>query len=197
MENEPKQKLPDKKDVYGIRPMAMFSGMKTRCGYNPSKALLHYEDKSICQDWLDDPTIFYTFVVSLENYSSIDDMGKPFHIEKDLFGFNSGVKGYYPHTVCFLPNDLNQILQLEHPNQRTVNKGLPLGVTQDGNRYKAQIPAGGKPRYLGSGTIDECAMLYKTAKILRIRDITEKWKHMLSGKILNQLDLFVEHLKTI
>ena len=113
-----------------------------------------------------------------------------------MFGFNSELKGYHPHTVCFLPNDLNQVIQLEHPNQRTKNKGLPLGVTEDRGRFKAQISNGnGKPRYLGSGTIEECVLLYKKAKIERIEELTDKWKHMLSEKILKQIDLFVSHLK--
>ena len=192
-----KDKAISKYETYGDRPCKIFTGLRTRCGYNPSAGLKHYEGKTIHQKWLDDPTLFYKFVVTLDNYNSVDDKGKPFHIEKDLFGINSEVKGYHPHTICFLPNDLNQILQLEHPNQRTVNKGLPLGVTQDGNRYKAQISAGGKPRYLGSGTTDECSILYKTAKILRIKELTDKWKHVLSDKILNQLELFVEHLRAI
>jgi hypothetical protein len=191
-----KPKQPLLRDIYGDRPSRIFSGMKTRCGYNPSEGLVHYEDKTIHQEWLDDPTSFYKFVAGLDNYNSVDDKGKPFHIEKDLFGFNSDLKGYHPDTVCFLPNDLNQVIQLEHPNQRTKNKGLPLGVTEDRGRFKAQISNGnGKPRYLGSGTIEECSALYKKAKIERIEELTDKWKHMLSDKILNQISLFVSHLK--
>ena len=88
------------------------------------------------------------------------------------------------------------IFRCEHPNQRTKNKGLPLGVTEDRGRFKAQISNGnGKPRYLGSGTIEECSALYKKAKIERIEELTDKWKHMLSDKILNQISLFVSHLK--
>ena len=83
------------------------------CGYNPADGLKHYEDKTICQEWLDDPAVFYKFVVTLDNYNSLDDKGRPFHIEKDLFGINSDVKGYHPDTICFLPRELNQILQLE------------------------------------------------------------------------------------
>lgn len=191
----PKEKLPLLKDIYGDRPGRIFSGMKTRCGYNPAEGLEHYKGKTIHQEWLDDPTSFYRFVVTLDNYNSVDDDGRPFHIEKDLFGINSEVKGYHPDTVCFLPRDLNQILQLDHPNHRTKNKNLPLGVTEDNGRFKAQISDGMKTRYLGSGTVDECFNLYKTAKIARIEELTEKWKHVLSDKILKQIDLFVKHLK--
>lgn len=185
-------------DIYGKRPCKIFSGMKSRCGYNPAEGLKYYEDKTICQEWLDDPTLFYKFIVTLDNYDAVDDKGKPFHIEKDLFGISSDVKGYHPHTVCFLPRDLNQIIQLEHHNQRTKNKGLPIGVTEDRGRFKAQISNGsGKPKYLGSGTIEECSALYKRAKIERIEELTQKWKYVLSDKILNQLDIFVSHLKAI
>lgn len=190
-----KEKLPLIKDVYGDRPSRIFSSMKTRCGYNPTEGLKHYEDKTIHQDWLDDPTSFYRFVATLDNYNTVDDKGKPFHIEKDLFGINSEVKGYHPSTICFLPSELNQILQLDHPNHRTKNKNLPLGVTEDKGRFKAQISDGMKTRYLGSGTVEECFNLYKDAKIARIEELTEKWKHLLSDKILNQLAFFVSHLK--
>lgn len=189
-----KEKLPYLKDVYDERLMRMFSSMKTRCGYNPSEGLKHYEYKTIHQEWLDDPTSFYRFIVTLDNYNTVDDNGKPFHIEKDLFGINSEVKGYHPSTVCFLPKDLNQVIQLDHPNHRT-NKELPLGVTEDKGRFKAQISDGMKTRYLGSGTVEECFALYKAAKIARIEELTEKWKHVLSDKILNQIALFVSHLK--
>lgn len=190
----PKVKLPLLKDVYGDRPSRIFSGMKSRCGYNPAEGLNYYEGKTIHQEWLDDPTSFYKFVVTLDNYNTVDDKGKPFHIEKDLFGINSEVKGYHPTTVCFLPKDLNQVIQLDHPNHRT-NKELPLGVTEDKGRFKAQISDGMKTRYLGSGTVEECFALYKAAKIARIEELTEKWKHVLSDKILNQIALFVSHLK--
>ena len=193
-----KEKEPTKYSIFGTRPMRIFSGMKSRCGYNPAEGLKYYEDKTICQEWLDDPTLFYKFVVTLDNYAAVDDKGKLFHIEKDLFGINSDVKGYHPNTVCFLPRDLNQVIQLEHHNQRTKNKGLPIGVTEDRGRFKAQISNGsGKPKYLGSGTIEECSELYKRAKIERIEELTQKWRHMLSNKILNQLDIFVSHLKAI
>lgn len=192
-----KEQLPSKSSIYGTRPMLIFRGIRTRCGYAKVEALPYYAEATIHQEWLDNPETFYKFVLNMENYNSFDDTGKPFHIEKDLLSFNSDKYGYHPDTVCFLPRDLNQVIQLDHPNHRTVNKNLPIGVTRYGDKYKAQISSGSKTRNLGSGTIEECLELYKNAKIIRVRELTDKWKHMLSDKILNQLDLFVEHLKAI
>ena len=91
--------------------------------------------------------------------------------------------------------DRNQAIQLEHNGQRTANRGLPVGVTKDGNRYKAQLSVNGKPKYLGSGTIDECKELYKRAKVSSIEELISVWEHMLPEKVIKQLNLFVSHFK--
>ena len=65
-----------------------------------------------------------------------------------------------------------------------------MGVTKDGSRYKAQLSVNGKPKYLGSGTIDECKELYKRAKVSSIEELISVWEHMLPEKVIKQLHLF-------
>jgi len=174
----------------------LWSGVKERCGHR-SRQWKHYEDIDMLAEWINDSKAFCDYIATVENVNSKDDFGQWFHIEKDLFSYNNPVRrGYYPENICFLPRDLNQVIQLEHPRQRMDGRVLPLGVTKDGNRYKAQISINGKIKYLGSSTdMWICAELYKVAKIARIQELHEIWRNRLPERVNNQLELFVNDLK--
>ena len=179
------------------RLLRLYRGIKDRCGAGTREVPVAYIGAGMYSDWLSDPSKFVSFIKNTPNWNSKDQNGRWFNVEKDLFCFNSNKFGYYPDTVCFLPRDLNQAIQLEHNGQRTANRGLPVGVTKDGSRYKAQLSVNGKPKYLGSGTIDECKELYKRAKVSSIEELISVWEHMLPEKVIKQLNLFVSHLKAI
>ena len=190
-----KEDYPKREKKLDPRVLSLLAGIKERCGRNKRKVPNCYTGATMYQEWVEDSLAFQSFIKSLPNWDSKDDKGKWFNVEKDLFCFNSDKFGYYPDTVCFLPRELNDAIQLAHEGQRTVNKGLPVGVTKDGGRYKAQISVNGKPKYLGSGTIEECKELYKQAKVSRLEELISIWSPVLPEKVIKQLHLFVSHLK--
>lgn len=185
------------KRVKNLEPriLSLLAGIKERCGKSNRDVPNCYTGADMHKEWLEDSLVFQSFIKSLPNWDSKDHNGRWFNIEKDLFCFNSDKFGYYPDTVCFLPRELNDAIQLDHQGQRSKNKGLPVGVTKDGTRYKAQISVNGKPKYLGSGTIEECKELYKKAKVSRLEELIATWSPVLPPKVINQLYLFVDHLK--
>ena len=184
-----------KTSVRDKRILSLWSGAKERTSNSTREVPETYKGATMHPEWVTDSLAFQEFVLGTPNWDSKDQNGKWFNIEKDLFGFNSDKFGYHPETICFLPRDLNQALQLEHEGQRSANKGLPVGVTYEKGRYKAQISVNGKPKYLGTGNVEECAELYRKAKVSRLEELIEIWKPVLPEKVTKQLHLFVSHLK--
>lgn len=179
------------------RLLRLYRGIKDRCGEGLREVPVAYIGAGMYSEWLTDPSKFVNFIKTVPNWGSKDQNGRWFNVEKDLFCFNSDKFGYYPDTVCFLPRDINQALQLDHTGQRSKNRGLPVGVTCERGVYKAQISVNSKPKYLGSGTIEECKGFYLRAKVARLGELIEIWKTVLPINVVNQLHLFVEHLKAL
>ena len=178
-----------------IRAYAIWNGIKQRLGLLNNQPQPTYIDASMYEGWIENVREFEAFITQLPNFNSMDDNGRYFALDKDLFSFNFHKFGYFPETVCFLPNALNIALHLGHEGNRSKNKGLPVGVVKDGGFYKAQITINGKPKYLGVGTIEECKELYTMAKVSRLEELILTWSPVLPEKVTNQLHLFVEHLK--
>jgi hypothetical protein len=176
------------------RFLGMWTSMKNRCGKNNTQAANHYKGVEIYQPWVEDWRCFREAMLQVENNSSRDTKGRWFCLDKDLLSINSTNPGYFPDTVCFLPRELNQILQLGHPKQR--KHGLPLGVSKCKYNFKAQISVNGKPVNLGTrATVEECEILYKIAKAEKVVEAFHRWRGVLPPKIFQALEIYLERLK--
>jgi hypothetical protein len=94
-----------------------------------------------------------------------------YQLDKDLL--IKGNKVYSEHTCVFIPKSLNLLL-----TKRTLDRGLlPIGVTKQGSKFKAQCSLVGKRIYLGLFDTPELAFeVYKTFKEAHIKEQTEVYK---------------------
>ena len=116
--------------------------------------------------------------------NSVDDVGRPFHLDKDILV--KGNKVYSPDTCCFVPHDIN--------TQFTMSKGkrgdLPVGVSKRKNSllYRAQIKSDGVVKCLGNfKTVEDAFYAYKTAKESYIKSLANKWRDQIDPRVYEAL----------
>jgi hypothetical protein len=97
---------------------------------------------------------------------------RDFHLDKDIL--IKGNRTYSPETCCFVPQEINNIL-----NKKLKSRGnLPIGVlNHKSGKYSAQISINSSKKHLGYfDTIEEAFQAYKTAKEIYIKEMADKWK---------------------
>lgn len=147
-----------------------WSNMKTRC-YNENyhETRPSYTQCSICDEWLDDKTLFYEWVD--HNYYTID--GEQMHLDKDILV--PGNKIYAPETCIFAPARINDLF----PSLDKNSSGLPTGVTYSAktDKYKVTIRKNGKNVNLGFfETVEAAAEVYKQHKKAEIISVADEYK---------------------
>lgn len=100
-----------------------------------------------------------------------------FQLDKDLL--LKGNKVYSEDTCVFLPNSLNLLL-ITHK----VNRGsLPIGVSANRGRFRAQCFRNPAPKHIGYfDTPEEAFNAYKQAKEAFIKAQAEKWKALIDPR---------------
>lgn len=104
------------------------------------------------------------------------------HLDKDILV--KGNKMYSPKTCCFLPQEINLLLN----KSKNSRGGYPIGVSKKGNKFQAQISVNGKREYLGTfNTTEEAFQAYKTAKEKYIKEVAEKYQHQITEQTYQAL----------
>ena len=94
-----------------------------------------------------------------------------YQLDKDLL--IKGNKLYSEDTCVFIPQVLNSLL-LKRNNDRGI---LPIGVSQNGNNFRAKCSVCGGNKYLGTfSSIDLAFQAYKTFKEAYIKEQAELYK---------------------
>lgn len=146
--------------------------MLKRC-YNPSEKEASYKDCFVCDEWH-----------NFQNYAKwfYENYVKDFDVDKDLMF--KGNKEYSPNKCCFVPRQINNLLV-----SKKAHRGkYPLGCCMDGNKLKVVVNIKGKCVNLGRFTDVEMGFeAYKKAKEYNIKQMANKYKHLLNEKCYNTL----------
>lgn len=100
-------------------------------------------------------------------------------MDKDVLGrFTSGVKGYTPETISFIPHEMNVFLTISY----STNASGYAGVSWKKSRCKwvAQANMDGKRKYLGLfQTAEDASDAYIEAKYSRAKVIADRYRDMI------------------
>ena len=145
--------------------------MHQRC-YNPKlqEKYQTYKNCKVCKEWNN-----YQAFAKWDNENYYEVGNEKMALDKDILC--KGNKVYSPETCVYVPQSINKLFT-KHDKARG---NFPIGVTKDGNKFKAQLSKGnGKQIYLGLySTVEEAFLAYKIAKEQYIKEVAEEYK----GKI--------------
>lgn len=130
-----------------------------------------YKECEVCSEWH-----------KLSNFKRWFDKNyiPGYHLDKDLL--IQGNKIYSPDTCCFIPEELNKML-----NTRSRFRGAyPIGVTKARSRYKSSIMINGHKISIGTfDTPQEAFLAYKNRKERLVKELAEKY--FKEGKITERV----------
>lgn len=126
-----------------------------------------YANCSVCEDWL-----FYS---NFEKWYK-EHYVEGWQLDKDILV--KGNKVYSPQTCCFVPQEINKLLN-KNLKQRGIN---PIGVSYV--QSKGKYVAYAIKRTVGAfNTPEEAFYAYKEAKEARIREVADKWRDQLDPRV--------------
>lgn len=129
---------------------------------------------------------FVDWCQSQVGYMEIDSCGRYWALDKDLLN-DTDLIGYSPKTCCFVPVELNGLLQL----QSSKRNNFPIGVIKRDRKKKpfsAQINLEGKNKYLGSyKTAQEAHKAWQMAKRTKVCEMIDKYKDLVDSRVIDRL----------
>ena len=140
-----------------------------------------YEGAEVCEDWLNFQN-YAAWCYSQKFFKNKDENGKVYHLDKDLLF--KGNKVYSPETCCFIPHEINSIIQSANLGKQ------PSGIyfRESRGMYEAAVRIGGKKVALGAyKTPEEAFYVYKKAKESYIKEVAEKWKGKIEDRVYEAL----------
>jgi len=126
----------------------------------------------VCEEWRN----FQNFAKWFEkNYKN--EIMEKWQLDKDILVKRNKV--YSPETCAFVPREINCLFT----KTTKVRGNLPIGVTKEYNKFRAQS-CSNKKRYLGTFTTpEEAFQSYKKSKEIYIKEIADKWKGLISEQV--------------
>lgn len=113
-----------------------------------------------------------------------DNHVEGFHLDKDILV--KGNKIYSPETCCFVPRDINNLF-IKAQNKRGK---YPIGVhiNKNTNKYIALVGRGFGQEWIGAyDTPEEAFQAYKVAKEAYIKEVADKWQHLITPQTYQAL----------
>lgn len=99
-------------------------------------------------------------------------------LDKDILV--KGNKIYSPETCCFVPVEINNLFL----KSNSIRGELPIGVSKEGERFKAYIKIKGKRKTLArTKTVEEAFNIYKKAKESYVKSVINKWKELVDPQV--------------
>ena len=151
----------------------IFTDILKRC-YSESrqKSQPSYKDCSVDERWH-----------NFQNFAKwYEDNWKPhmegWALDKDILF--KGNRIYSENTCCFVPREVNNLFIKSNKSRGN----LPIGVSIDWKRYKAQINIDGAKVYIGMfDTPEEAFQAYKTVKEKHIKEVADKWRGQITEQV--------------
>lgn len=159
-------------------------GMLTRCYSKGGEGLHYYKDVTVCEEWLD----FENFASWMKEQPYAYEDG--FVLDKDLTVLGSRV--YSPETCCFVPTQVNCILNVRFFNR---SQNCPEGVVYKPslNKYKMWTALTRNDKNIEyKDTAEEAFAEYKAFAEDYIKTSSKIWfdKGVISPTIHNNLNTF-------
>ena len=153
---------------------ACWLGLFNRC-YGKRESV--YKECSICEEW----HCFQNFAKWFdENYYEVEN--EKMALDKDIKV--KGNKIYSPDTCIFVPQRINNLI--EKCNKSRGN--LPIGVTKQGKKYKAQCNTLEKHVHIGMyNTQEEAFESYKNFKEKYIKEVAKQYKEKIPFSLYEAL----------
>ena len=124
-----------------------------------------YKDCSVAKEWLTLSNFLYWFDT---NYR------KGYVLDKDLLA-NGTKKIYSPDTCCFIPPEINGLLQTEHPAMQSPGKKRFFNKSK--GYFEPKLFHKGKTIPLGKAQSEaEAVSIYKTAK----NNLSTRWQRIIT-----------------
>lgn len=162
-------------DIQVAQSDAAFIKWKSMLSRCYSAKFHHWEPSyigcSVCDEWC-----------LLSNFKKWFDENaiEQYHLDKDIL--IKGNKVYSPDTCCFVPQEINKLLN----TRRNVRGAYPIGVTKYRSRYKATIMIRGRRTAIGTyDTPEEAFYAYQEKKTNIIKELAEKYYK--EGKITERV----------
>ena len=159
-----------------------WSAMLKRC-YSEKELLRRstYKGVTVCKEWHN----FQNFAQWFEDNYNPETM-EGWHLDKDILV--KGNKVYSPDTCCFVPIEINLLLN----KNKTIRGDYLIGVSFDKscNKFIAKFKKSKvkKQKFLGRFNIlEEAFQAYKTAKEEYIKEVADEWKKLISEKVYQAL----------
>lgn len=136
-----------------------------------------YKDCIVCDEW-------HNFQNFAEWYTSQEDYGKGYHLDKDLLVDKNKV--YSPNTCVLTPIEINSLL-----TDREILRGsFPIGVSfhKRIKKFSASVRTNGNATHLGYfETMEDAATAYQAAKKTNIKRMALEWQNRIDEKLFNAL----------
>lgn len=192
--------LPNNKEYASEELYAYWQRMLTRC-YNEkeqqkpsSKA---YIGCSVNDEWHNFQN-FATWALSDPHYGKHDDLGKIWHLDKDILVI--GNKVYGPKNCLFVPNEINGFFsEIEVGNTGYLGVNYIKPATKGSKEgYIARCFYQGERKYLGYyNTAKEAYAAYRTVKIEAAKELADKWEGRMDSRVIVALRNFEERLPVL
>ena len=168
----------------------IWSGMIKRCYSENTKVrskTKSYRGVTVCKEWHNFQN-FAEWCYKQEGFSSKDEKGKSYHIDKDILV--RGNKIYSPETCCFVPRAINNLLILKSRYRGE----LPIGVSKcfskraKSFKYIGLVNINGVQKNVGRyDTPEDAFKAYKEAKESYVKEVAERYKSSISIRAYNEL----------
>jgi hypothetical protein len=123
-----------------------------------------YDNSSCCDEWLR----YSNFLKWFNSPSSGYQNG--YALDKNILV--KGNKIYSPDTCCFVPQEINNLIQ----NNSNRRGSLPIGVRKKGNKFEVFLSINRNMTYIGTfNTIEEAFAAYKQAKEKHVKEVAQKY----------------------
>lgn len=170
------------------REYRLWDNMMSRCYSEKYHLKYHtYIGVSVAEEWLDFQ-VFAKDVNEMIGFSSIDEFGKVFNLDKDIL--TKGNKVYSRETCVFVPQTLNKFFVNNRNNNNKKEKELPIGVSlyKETGKYRSDMAYNGKQKYLGIFTTPELARkVYVDARNQYARELGERYKNKVDPRVIDVL----------
>ena len=139
-----------------------------------------YKDVTVCEEWHNYQHFTQWYEDNYKEY-----MINGWDLDKDILC--KECKIYSPETCVFVPQEINKLFT----KSNTIRGKYPIGVNYDkrNKKFVTQLNNGNKNQtHIGYfNTIEEAFQAYKTAKEAYIKEVADKWRHLITEQTYQAL----------